>query len=118
MESAFDTLALFRKLEAAGVDPKVAEIHAEAFRAQSEANYKAVQDAIARYDEESRKTLATKADILALRGDMRELGAELRVEIQQSENRIRNWLIGILIAFVGAAFGGLGLAYAILSRPG
>ena len=67
---AFDTLAIVQKLEAAGVDRKQAEAHAEALH-DSQARLATKAD-IARLDnkiETIAKTMATKADLADLRAD-------------------------------------------------
>ena len=68
--STFDTLAIVQKLEAAGVDRKQAEAHAEALH-DSQARLATKAD-IARLDnkiETMAGTMATKADLADLRAD-------------------------------------------------
>ena len=74
----FDTLRVVRDLEAAGVDRKQAEAHAETLRHAITAN---------------REDLATKGDISSVRADISGVRAEL-VTIR--------WAIGLLAAFVFA----------------
>ena len=67
----FDTLAIVQKLEAAGVDRKQAEAHAEALH-DSQARLATKAD-IARLDnkiETMAGTMATKADLADLRADL------------------------------------------------
>ena len=73
--TSFDTLAAARALEAAGVDRKQAEAHANALRQAATAD---------------RDDLATKADLVDLRDALRSELATIR------------WAIGLLAALVFA----------------
>ena len=73
--TSFDTLAAARALEAAGVDRKQAEAHANALRQAATAD---------------RDDLATKADLIDLRDALRSELATIR------------WAIGLLAALVFA----------------
>ena len=78
--NTFDTLAAARDLEAAGVERRQAEAHAEALRVAVES---------------TRGDLATKAD--------------LRAEIAQLETRLIKWGIGIALGAAGLAVAGIKL---------
>ena len=84
---AFDTLAVVQKLEAAGVERKQAEAHAEALR-DSQARL-ATKDDIARLEAKI-DTMATKTDL-----------AELRAEIYRAMWIQTGAIIGTIIAASG-----------------
>lgn len=97
METTFDALGYVRQMEKAGENRQIAEAQAEA-----------LQKAFASYDSERSRELATK-------GDLRESGLQLRVEMQgirvemqAMENRLRNWFIGTTIAIIAALIGAAG----------
>ena len=81
----FDTLRVVRDLEAAGVDRKQAEAHAETLRHAITAN---------------REDLATKGDISSVRADI----SSVRTDISgiRAELVTIRWAIGLLAAFVFA----------------
>ena len=64
---AFDSIGYMRKPEESGVPRQQAEIQADALRQVFE-----------RYDDASRREMATKADVALVRGDVRE--TELRLQ--------------------------------------
>lgn len=80
----FDTLAYVKKLRAAGVPEKQAEVHAETFA-------EIVEDRI-----------ATKQDILALKQDLKELELsmkqELKLGLASTKAEIIKWVAGMLVA--------------------
>ena len=76
----FDTLAYARRLKEAGVDEAQAEAHAEA-----------VRDAIT-------EGVATKADLVALRAD-------LRADVYRALPALGAALVGIMVAVAGVAIG-------------
>lgn len=82
---AFDTLAYSKKLQAAGMSAPQADAFAEA-----------QQDAIRQVVDA--KELATKGDLLALRKDLAEETAKLKVDLIK-------WMIGLLIAQSGLFIG-------------
>jgi len=61
--TAFDALEYFERLKAAGMPEELAKIQAETMRRQADAQSAALQRALDRYDEASRRELATKGDI-------------------------------------------------------
>jgi hypothetical protein len=80
----FDTLAYVKKLKAAGVPEKQAEVQAETFA-------KIIEDRI-----------ATKHDILLLKQDLKELELslkqELRLGLADTKAEIIKWVAGMLVA--------------------
>ena len=90
--TAFDTLRVVRDLEAAGIERKQVEAHAETLRHAVTA---------------SREELATKADISAVQADISSVRASVS-SVQASVSSMRGelttirWAIGLLAAFVFA----------------
>ena len=84
--TSFDTLAAARALEAAGVERKQAEAHADVLRQAATAD---------------REDLATSTDLAELRNATRADLAELRDTLRSELATIR-WAIGLLAAFVFA----------------
>ena len=81
--TSFNPLAAARDLEAAGVERRQAEAHAEALRQAASAG---------------RDELATKADVVGL-----------RAEIAQLETRLIKWGIGLALGAAGLAVAGIKL---------
>ena len=75
----FDSLGYFEKLKAAGFTEEQAKAQATALREQTETQAAALQKALDKYDEASRKDLATKGDIQDVRLEMRPPLAPLRL---------------------------------------
>ena len=106
--TTFDTLDYFEKLKAAGFTEMQAKVQAEAQRQHAEAQRAALQAALDRYDEASRREITTK-------GDLRETELRLQGEIRATELRLLKWQIGImltgfggLVAIMAKGFGWLG----------
>lgn len=68
--TTFDSLGYFEKLKAAGVPEEQARVQAEAMRQQAEEQRIALQKALDKYDETSRRDLATKADLEKVKYDL------------------------------------------------
>ena len=100
---AFDTLAYARKLEEAGFTRRQAEIQAETMREQAEAQNVLLQKTLDKYDEASRKDLATKGDIQDVRGEI------LRLEILK-------WVIGTMVAQTALIVAVIGVAIALVVK--
>jgi len=83
----FDTLKFARRLQAAGMDQRLAEEQAEALAEALEVN---------------RQALATKADMADLRKDMQRMEADLRKDVQRMEQRLTIKLGAMLVVAVGA----------------
>jgi hypothetical protein len=83
----FDTLKLARKLEAAGFPQKQAGDTAEAL-AQSLGEV---------------SNLATKADIVGLRAELKADMAELRADIRAELNTHLRWIIGTMLGVAALA---------------
>lgn len=79
-DTTFDALAYFEKLKNAGVPEEQAKIQANAFR-----DFSTIQE------ENARKELATKMDVLH---------AEMRLgeKIENNRHEMLKWLIGLIIA--------------------
>jgi len=81
---AFDTLAYVKKLKAAGVPEKQAEVQAETFA-------EIIEDRI-----------ATKHDILLLKQDLKELELSMKQELTlglaNTKAEIIKWVAGMLVA--------------------
>ena len=93
--TTFDSLGYFEKLKEAGVSEAQARVQAEAMRQQAEAQRVALQTALDRYDEASRRELATK-------GDLWETELRLQAEIRATELRLLKWQIGVMLTGFGA----------------
>jgi hypothetical protein len=91
---SFDTLAYSQKLRSSGIPSEHAEAHAEALKA-----------ALA-------ETVATKSDVEAVRRDLKDVEAALKLEIErvrremaEAKTDIIKWLAGIGIALFIALLG-------------
>ena len=87
--TTFDSLAVARKLKAAGVEENQAELFAESMREASIAN---------------REDLSTKADVAALearlKAEIKALEAQLKAEIASAVNRMTfTMLVGMGVLF-------------------
>ena len=99
LAETFDSLGYFERLKEAGVPEPQARVQADALRQQTEAQRVALQSALDRYDEASRRELATKGDI-----------QDVRLEMKAMEMRLLKWQIGLavsIVSFMLAGFGGL-----------
>jgi len=101
----FDSLGYAKKLEAAGFTREQAEVQADAFRIQTEAQAEAIQKALSKYDEASRKELATKGDVQDVRLEIQDVRLEiqdvrneLKAEIADTKHEILKWMMGMLVA--------------------
>ena len=98
--TAFDALEYFEKLKTAGMPEELAKIQAETMRRQADAQSAALQRALDKYDEASRRGLATKGDI-----------QDVRLEMKSMEMRLLKWQVGLalaIIAIMAKGFGWLG----------
>ena len=82
----FDALDYFERLKAAGVPEAQAKVQAETLRRQADAQAAALQRALDKYDEASRKDLATKGDIQDVRTEIQDV----RTEIQDVRNEVQD----------------------------
>ncbi len=99
LAETFDSLGYFERLKEAGVPEPQARVQADTLRQQTEAQRVALQSALDRYDEASRRELATKGDI-----------QDVRLEMKAMEMRLLKWQIGLavsIVSFMLAGFGGL-----------
>lgn len=103
----FDSLGYFEKLKEAGVPEAQARVQAEAMRQQMEAQRAALQTALDRYDEASRRELATKGDVQDVRLEIEKV----RAEVEKVKYDLLKWQIGgwlALAAIMAKGFGWLG----------
>lgn len=104
--TTFDSLGYVRKLEEAGFTRQQAETQAEAMREQLEAQRTALQMTLDKYDEASRRELATKGDVQDVRLEIEKV----RAEVEKVKYDLLKWQIGLAVAlgsFMLAGFGGL-----------
>ena len=83
---SFDTLKFARRLQAAGMDARLAEEQAEALAEALDANL---------------QELATRADIAVVRKDLQQLESDLRKEMLLLEQRLIIKLGSMLVVAVG-----------------
>ena len=98
--TAIDALEYIEKLKTAGMPEELAKIQAETMRRQADAQSAALQRALDKYDDASRRELATKGDI-----------QDVRLEMKSMEMRLLKWQIGLalaIIAIMAKGFGWLG----------
>ena len=88
--TAFDALAYYEKLIAAGVPEERAKVQANAFR-----DFSQIQE------ENARKELATK-------GDLREAELRLQKEIEEAKNSLLKWQLGVVLALAAIMAKGFG----------
>lgn len=122
----FDSLGYVKKLEAAGFTRQQAEAQADALREQTEAQAAVLQKALDKYDEASRKDLATKGDIQDVRAEIQGVRLELKQDLQDARLEIEKvraevekvkydllkWQIGgwlALAAIMAKGFGWIGV---------
>ena len=123
--TTFDSLGYFEKLKAAGVPEEQAKVQAEAMRQQAEEQRSVLQKALEKYDETSRRELATKGDVQDVRLEIEKVRAEVekvraelktdiervRAEVQQNKYDLLKWQIAgwvALAAIMAKGFGWLG----------
>ncbi len=119
--TTFDSLGYFEKLKEAGVPEAQARVQAEAMRQQAEAQRAALQTALDRYDESSRRELATKGDVQDVRLEIEKVRAEVekvrsevekvRAEVERNKYDLLKWQIAgwlALAAIMAKGFGWLG----------
>ena len=95
LTQTFDSLGYFEKLKDAGVPEPQARVQADTLRQQTEAQRVALQSALDRYDEASRRELATRGDVQDVRGEIQEVRSELqevRGELKEDIQNVRSEL--------------------------
>ena len=90
----FDALGYFEKLKAAGFTEEQAKTQAAA-----------LQKALDKYDEASRKDLATKGDI-----------QDVRLEMKSMEMRLLKWQLGIAAALGSFTLAGFGTLAVVMAK--
>ena len=101
----FDALGYFEKLKAAGFTEEQAKAQATALREQTETQAAALQKALDKYDEASRKDLATKGDI-----------QDVRLEMKSMEMRLLKWQLGIAAALGSFTLAGFGTLAVVMAK--
>ena len=94
----FDSLDYFEKLKNAGVPEAQAKVQADVMRQQTEAQRAALQTALDRYDETSRKELATRGDLQDVRNELKEEIQDVRNELKDTKHEILKWMIATMVA--------------------
>ena len=122
----FDSLGYVKKLEAAGFTRQQAEAQADALREQTEAQAAALQKALDKYDEASRKDLATKGDIQDVRTEIQDVRTEIqdvrnevqdvRLEMKSMEMRLLKWQLGIAAALGSFTLAGFGTLAVVMAK--
>jgi hypothetical protein len=92
-----DTLEYVKKLEAAGVDRRAGEAHAEALRA-------AIADELATKSDIQRLEAGTKADIQRLEARISEVRTELAAKIFDLKAEIMKYMVAQTFVIVGVMF--------------
>lgn len=119
--SAFDALACFDRLKAAGVSEALARIQAEILREHSELCAREIRQAIEKYDESKRVELATKVDVQDVRLEVEKVRAEVekvrgkvekvRAEVERTKFDLLKWQLAgwvTLAAIMAKGFNWLG----------
>lgn len=100
MPISFDTLAYAKKLESAGFSREQAEIQAEAFRVQAEAQEASRKKTFKEFEMHAHKEMATREDFLLLRAELQSLRGEIwRLDNQMVTNKheILKWVVRTMI---------------------
>ena len=88
-------------------------------REQAEAQNVLLQKTLDKYDEASRKDLATKGDIQDVRGEIQDVRGEiLRLEnkIEANKHEILKWVIGTMVAQTALIVAVIGVAIALVVK--
>ena len=122
----FDALDYFERLKAAGVPEAQAKVQAETLRRQADAQAAALQRALDKYDEASRKDLATKGDIQDVRTEIQDVRTEIqdvrnevqdvRLEMKSMEMRLLKWQLGIAAALGSFTLAGFGTLAVVMAK--
>ena len=112
----FDSLDYFEKLKNAGVPEAQAKVQADVMRQQTEAQRAALQTALDRYDETSRKELATRGDVRETELRLQAEIEKVRKEIQGTETRLIKWQLGIAAGIVSVMLTGFGAMATIMAK--
>ena len=112
----FDSLDYFEKLKDAGFTEAQAKVQADVMRQQTEAQRAALQTALDRYDETSRKELATRGDVRETELRLQAEIEKVRKEIQGTETRLIKWQLGIAAGIVSVMLTGFGAMVTIMAK--
>jgi hypothetical protein len=102
-----DTLEYVKKLEAAGVDRRAAEAHAEALRAS-------IEDELATKSDIVRLEASTKSDILRLEAKISEFKTELESKIATLESKFSDFRAEMMKYLIAQTFVIIGVVFALL----
>lgn len=119
MPITFDTLAYLKKLEAAGFTRAQAEVQAEAFRVQAEAQEASRSKTFAEFELYAHKQMASREDFLALRSDLQSLRGEIwRLDNQMISNKheILKWVVRTMIGLAAFICSVIGMGVAFLMK--
>ncbi len=119
MPISFDTLAYTKKLEAAGFSRDQAEVQAEAFRMQAEAQEASRKKTFAEFELHAHKNMATREDFLVLRTELQTLRGEIwRLDNQMISNKheILKWVVRTMIGLAAFICSVIGMGVAFLMK--
>jgi len=113
-----DTLEYVKKLEAAGIDRRAAEAHAEALRAsiEDELTTKAdiVRLEVSTRDEIHRLEASTKSDMLRLEAKISEVRTELERKFTALESKFADFRAEMVKYLIAQTFVMIGVLFALL----
>ncbi|MBD5640860.1 MAG: hypothetical protein HDQ91_00375 [Desulfovibrio sp.] len=119
MPITFDTLAYMKKLEAAGFSRAQAEVQAEAFRVQAEAQEASRKKTFSEFELHAHKELATREDFLTLRTELQSMRGEIwRLDNQLITNKheILKWVVRTMIGLAAFICSVIGMGVAFLMK--
>ncbi len=119
MPITFDTLAYMKKLEAAGFTREQAEVQAEAFRVQAEAQEASRKKTFAEFDLHTHREMATREDFLTLRSELQSMRGEIwRIDNQLITNKheILKWVVRTMIGLAAFICSVIGMGVAFLMK--
>lgn len=119
MPISFDTLAYVKKLESVGFSREQAEVQAEAFRVQAEAQEASRKRTFSEFETHAHKEMATREDVLALRSELQTIRGEIwRLDNQMINNKHETlkWVVRTMIGLAAFICSVIGIAAAFLMK--
>lgn len=119
MPITFDTLAYVKKLESAGFGRAQAEVQAEAFRIQAEAQEASRKKTLDEFEHRVQKQMATREDFLALRSELQSLRGEIwRLDnlMLSNKHEILKWVVRTMIGLAAFICSVIGMGVAFLMK--
>lgn len=119
MPISFDTLAYVKKLESAGFTREQAEVQAEAFRVQAEAQEASRKKTFSEFELHAHKEMSTREDVLALRAELQSLRGEIwRLDNQMVNNKheILKWVVRTMVGLAAFMCSVVGMGVAFLMK--